>query len=366
MISVVLVLLHLFQFNYFVLGGSIDEHITSHFNETIELKYFQSSQLIRRSNFRNIYRSNDVTIVLLDIQKTGSSTLNNLFKLSISANPALKNLFFIPGVDRNHIPCTHHGDIEHLAQCILAASFNASFNERIISYPKKGYVIYVTMLRDPIVRLVSEYNHLNGAVSCNGRAWKVFHPTLCTGELGNYTTIPEDHNFSNGTSEMLIRQEYANKHNRNFEGWVNLGASNCACNRMTRQVAGPYGCVYNEIDDKSFDSNWMLNSGINNLENRVIFGLESSYLKSLILIEEMLMDLELPLISEWASNRPLQKACEEISCSNYTTKTGSDPTANWSNDLLNSVNHCTSIDRKMYSKAETVFKERLNKYNVVV
>lgn len=336
----------------FIFAGNIDTHITSsNFNETIEHKYLQSSQLIRRSSFRNVYGSNNVAIILIDLQKTGSKTLNELFSIA-TAHSKLKSRFFIPYINRKEIPCVHHGDIELLTQCILSSSYVS----------KKKYIVYITMIRNPITRLVSEYNQLDGDVSCTDVSWKVFHPKLCNGVLGNFSMIPEDHDFSNGTSESMERERYAVSKDRTFSNWVNLGAANCACNRMARQISGPYGCVYDEREDKSFDSQWILNSAVNNLEQRIIFGLESSYLQSLKLIEKMLISLKLPMISDWAMKKPLQKACEQIQCDNYMTKTGINPATNWSIDLLNAVNHCTNIDQKFYEQAVTIYNERLHKF----
>jgi hypothetical protein len=80
---------------------------------------------------------------------------------------------------------------------------------------------------------------------------KVFFPTLCTGGLGNYysTIIPEDHNFSNSASKMLMWKQYVNK--LSMVKWI-LEHTTVL---VTEWGVGPYGyvrCVYNEIDDFFF------------------------------------------------------------------------------------------------------------------
>ena len=38
----------------------------------------------------------------------------------------------------------------------------------------------LTMLRHPAQRLMSEYLHLRGGISCHGSAWKHYQPELCS------------------------------------------------------------------------------------------------------------------------------------------------------------------------------------------
>jgi len=117
-----------------------------------------------------------LVIATLNIQKTGSTLFNAAFceakRIWRDENRrkfgtySTNIHFWSWECPEGYNFCVHHGDLNHNIECLEH---------------KYGNVIFATMLRDPVQRLISEYNHLYGRVmNSNDRgSWRSFQPVIC-------------------------------------------------------------------------------------------------------------------------------------------------------------------------------------------
>uniref|UniRef100_A0A7S4D468 Sulfotransferase domain-containing protein n=1 Tax=Heterosigma akashiwo TaxID=2829 RepID=A0A7S4D468_HETAK len=243
----------------------------------------------------------------MEIQKTGSTKLKELFSGAI--NKCSSNVYWLSSASegfsfytsdiktvRAHgvLPSdntklsyqmkpqfrcgAHHSDFEHLDTCLSSTAAN---------------VVYLTLLRNPVERVVSEFVHLKGGHPFReSGAWTTFQPSAC-----NQTSFEQLHIPLNGdlqTKYKDLRSAINKEHTiewRNhsalftdfLEGgpasillnaWVQLGESNPANNRMARHLAGPYTCEEDMSNSLLFQKAWLIKSAIHNLKTRFIYGLQ--------------------------------------------------------------------------------------------
>lgn len=77
---------------------------------------------------------NNLLINILDLQKTGSTSLNNKFKGVVSANNNIDKLLLVPGVKSYlNFHCAHHADVEHVVDCMVRGKNKAMSNDLVIT-----------------------------------------------------------------------------------------------------------------------------------------------------------------------------------------------------------------------------------------
>mmetsp|Transcript_25896 Transcript_25896/g.33493 ORF Transcript_25896/g.33493 Transcript_25896/m.33493 type:complete len:423 (-) Transcript_25896:49-1317(-) len=261
----------------------------------------KSGILIPQKNF---------VVAALNIQKTGSTLFNTAFCDALrSSTDSLrrqgKTLADVSGGfaglwswecplggstqghgDRARPDCTHHGDLHHLIQC-LADQF--------------GNAVFMTILRDPVQRLISEFRHVKGDVMNEYKgSWKCFQPMVCKkNETAVYHKLGaeevemyiEKRNKVYNTTTSSASDQLQGEMLQLFHEWVALGHANPANNRMTRHLAGPLGCAESVKKSRLFDQTWMIQSAKQNIQDKVIFGLQHDYHRSLVLMNAQLLKL---------------------------------------------------------------------------
>mmetsp|Transcript_29166 Transcript_29166/g.43137 ORF Transcript_29166/g.43137 Transcript_29166/m.43137 type:complete len:426 (-) Transcript_29166:463-1740(-) len=246
----------------------------------------------------------------LEIQKTGSTKLRELFSGAINEcssqeywlSSASEGFFFytsdIKTVRSNGVPphlnknrstlrilmprfncVAHHSDFENLDACLSSTAAN---------------IIYLTFLRNPVERVVSEFVHLRGNHPFReAGAWTTFQPSACNQTSFEQLHIPLDRDlqskyifFLRSEINKNITIDWSNHSALStdfFEGgpasrllhaWVKLGESNPANNRMARHLAGPYTCEEDIRQSLFFQKEWFVKSAVHNLKTRFIYGIQ--------------------------------------------------------------------------------------------
>ena len=339
----------------------LDEMAKDYVNRALRV-----SAIFNNSVLENIQDvpDNNLLVNILDLQKTGSTSLNSIFKGAVSAVNNTDKLLLVPGVKSyKNFHCVHHADVEHIVDCMVRGKNKAMSDA-------SSAILFITMLREPVSRLLSEYNHLKSQLSCVGRAWKIFHPILCQDQrLGNYTSIPnikvtgkDWEKRNNYMSQVNNQNESVNSSSSRFLNWLKVGPLNCACNRMTRQIAGPFGCVYSESDDLVFDEKKFLESAKYNLRHRFLFGITENYVDSLFHIQKQLMLLNRVELAKWLSKIPitnmLNMTAEDRKHEHYLQRNSS--VSSLSTEELLYAKKCAKLDLELYEYGLQLFNARRN------
>ncbi|CAM9734357.1 unnamed protein product [Discosporangium mesarthrocarpum] len=171
--------------------------------------------------------------------------------------------------------CPHHPDMDEAQRCI-GSHFSHILSEEVTD------IVYVTFLRDPVQRVVSEYHHLKGNLHSGMKgSWLLFQPHFCNGTVVD--TVGEwkkeqEKKLEQGGGEWAVNgtgstTDSSFGYRRSLQEWVEVGRANPANNRMVRHLASPYDCV-SSVEDSVLDEEWMLASAMANLETKIIFGLQ--------------------------------------------------------------------------------------------
>merc|ERR1711871_1767220 len=309
---------------------------------------------------------------VVDLQKTGSTVLNHVIAKSLSTAPRqVRTKFLIPGVQWEGTTwswCVHHADVDMLITCMLRNNLSVD--------RKRMAIFFITMLRDPLRRLRSEFSHLQGGVSCQGGSWRIFHPSNCDGKVVNWTS-PDPATSARAAQQVMLYKQILNRQRKVskakgklkldqgniplYEQWLSL-KGNCACNRMSRQLAGPYGCVEKGHleSDLLFDKPRLLRSALDNLKQRAIFGLMEDFQRSLEVMEYQMAKLfpHERLLSKWLRLSPLTTAYKQLGYSNF-----SDRHVDFSklNHTLESA--CATLDIPLYQKASELHAGNIARLN---
>ena len=152
--------------------------------------------------------------------------------------------------------------------------------------PTEMYLL--TMLRDPAQRLYSEWRHLKGQISCRGQTWRHYAPASCNGTV----LLPGQRREGEPTPALKAYEHrvYVARKNRSltmpsFEEWLAVD-SNCAHNRMTRQLA-PMACARGALESAPAhpgNEARMLAIAKEALRQHTLFGLTERYDESIDLL----------------------------------------------------------------------------------
>ena len=228
-------------------------------------------------------------LALLDIQKTGSTQLERLMHAAASAQRV--HDVTLHGADacrlsilaketkrRGWTSCPRHSDSAHRARC-------ARMNTRRLCQMPPTEMYLLTMLRDPAQRLYSEWRHLKGAISCHGQSWRHYAPASCNGTV----LLPGQRREGEPTpalkayeSRMWVARKNRSLAMPSFEEWLAVD-SNCAHNRMTRQLA-PMACARSALESApAYPGNEarMLAIAKEALRQHTLFGLTERYDESI-------------------------------------------------------------------------------------
>ena len=233
-------------------------------------------------------------LALLDLQKTGSTQLEKLVHghryngtKAAAHHHGSCRLSFLSKETRppGWRACTHHGDSAHRAQCARA-------NALRLHEPPPTELFLLTMLRDPVERLYSEWQHLKGDIVCFGNVWNHYAPASCNG-----TVLLPGQRWAGEPAASLdaYRRRWNAWHAGNasskptFEDWLAVD-TNCAHNRMTRQLAIMPCEVGDLTSAPAYPGNEgrMLAMAKEALAQRVLFGLTERYAESVHVLNRRL------------------------------------------------------------------------------
>ncbi|XP_058710459.1 heparan-sulfate 6-O-sulfotransferase 3 isoform X3 [Poecile atricapillus] len=237
---------------------------------------FARGELCRRVRFD--MRGRDV-IVFLHIQKTGGTTFGRHLVRNIHLEQPCycragqkKCACHRPGGDKDTWlfsrfstgwSCGLHADWTELTSCVPAAMDN---KKEIHLGPNRNFY-YITMLRDPVSRYLSEWKHVQ-----RGATWKTsLH--MCDGRSPTPDELPTCYEGDDWSGVSL--QEFMDC------------SYNLASNRQVRMLAdlSLVGCYNLTFMNESERNMILLQSAKNNLKNMAFFGLTEFQRKTQYLFE---------------------------------------------------------------------------------
>ena len=318
---------------------------------------FISYDTIQHENFEFNINGSDV-IVFLHIQKTGGTTFgkhlvndinlkspclckrknkkhrkkkHRLEKFSKRAKRKIKCDCFRPNDSTNWLfsrystgwKCGLHPDWTELTECV------DDYLNREESLLRRRY-FYITLLRDPVRRYLSEFKHTQ-----RGATWKdSLHK--CNGQAATRAEIPpcyDDLNYDDWSDATLDQ--------------FMTCSSNLAMNRQTRMLADLrlVNCYNTSFMSTKARELIMLNSAKTNLEKMAFFGLTERQHESQILFQHT-FDLQFKI--------PF-KQNNETTSSNTENDLGQ-PTI----DRITELNH---LDVELYEYAKKLFAQRYKEIN---
>ncbi|XP_071111768.1 heparan-sulfate 6-O-sulfotransferase 3-B-like [Haliotis cracherodii] len=292
---------------------------------------FLHQDLIR--NF-NVSATGSDLIVFLRIQKTGSTTFASHlghdlnFTTWCQCNKTLLsecncqkkwNFSVLFKIKRNSWPCRIHADWTYLHECV----------DGVIKKYAGGQVkhrhLYVTMVRDPLRRFLSEWRQ----VSDRGATW-IGTQLICNGHAATKAELPP-----------CFRKNWRNVTLHDFMGC----ASNLGINRQTRMLANLsiVGCYNTSASGLTYDERHylMLASAKENLRNMAFFGLTGHQELSQILFENTF-------------NMKFVKTFKDVPTSD--TWSGRSVVSNVQRDKILFINR---FDVMLYQYAKDLFFQRL-------
>ncbi|XP_071092857.1 heparan-sulfate 6-O-sulfotransferase 3-B-like [Haliotis cracherodii] len=278
----------------------------------------------------NVSTNGSDVIVFVRIQKTGSTTfaLHMAYDLDIppwcqceaknkcGCYQEWKSNILFKRKSHTH-PCKAHADWTHLHTCVVEA-MNKRHGQKI-----KQRHLYVTMVRDPLPRYISEWKHVS-----RGATWSAA-PLLCNGRSPTKEELPPcfDVDWKNVTLHEFMECQ-----------------SNLAVNRQTRMLANLsiVDCYNTSASGWTYDERQylMLASAKENLKNMAFFGLTEYQELSQILFENT---FNLTFTTKFENN-PLQN-----------TSSAYDITDSDQNRII----HINRFDVLLYQYAKDIFFRRL-------
>nr|XP_027226491.1 heparan-sulfate 6-O-sulfotransferase 2-like [Penaeus vannamei] len=238
-----------------------------------------SFEEVTAHDFQFNIRGHDV-IVFLHIQKTGGTTFGRHLVSDLDLDKSCQCHRKIkkrctclrPGKNSNETwlfsrystgwKCGLHADWTELTSCV------DDMMDRIEDHDIKRRYFYITFLRDPVHRYLSEFRHVR-----RGATWKTAR-LLCQGRPATREEVPLC--YENETWENVTLEEFMSCD------------SNLAVNRQTRMLAdlALVGCYNISLMSPEERANTMLLSAKNNLKKMAFFGLTEDQEISQYLFEE--------------------------------------------------------------------------------
>jgi len=316
----------------------------------------------------------------VEIEKTGSTTLRTAF-CKAKRDFALKSMInlYSTAIELYSHGCSppvpyrsyHHQDLTRTTE-VIESLHGTSKN-----------ILYVTILRRPDQRLVSEFLHMKGRVALyrqEGHAWGVSQPTICSKSSFQYDEVVLEgldlvERYHTFRENFMAKYNLTENHFRDrtkfplieplFVQWLLLGAANPANNRMTRMMAGPIPCVEVVQDSRIYNETWLIQSATANLNIKTIFGINEKYFESL-----MLMNCQFDQVQIYESNSGPKFHINTVEGSKPKNeryhggkKTDYSFTGNQTAAILQQSN---ALDFTFYDFAQNLFNTRLTKYSECV
>ena len=298
-------------------------------------KVFYPSRQLSSSAYRNVNFdiSNGDVFSFMHIQKTGGTTMERHFVFNIkngncdceeTKRPSCmcyrtsksKKIWLVCRYIRPRWPCGLHPDYASLKLC--TPSFIASVNK-----DSQSRFFYGTLLRDPVVRFLSEFRHrqrgaswAGSAVLCNGNILEKQNPTCYDGEIWLDLTL-----------EKFLSCPYNFGINR--QTWMLSNLSQISCNFKSLMT----NIKYQEA---------LLSTAKENLRNIVYFGL-LEYPQESQFIFEKTFGLEF--------NEPFQL---------WDTGFAKVYIEGVTKEMLQKVQEKNHLDAALYDFAKKIFFERYN------
>ncbi|CAH1781990.1 unnamed protein product [Owenia fusiformis] len=288
-------------------------------------------------NYRkfNFDPNDDNIIILLRIQKTGGTWFESALARTLNITPrclctgirscqCLNNhghAWLVSGYFTLGWPCGLHADWTELTECI-----NEYFDKYEGVQRKRGY-LYITQLREPIQRYVSEWKHVQ-----RGATWK--RRFKCNGqETANKLPTCFDMKWKNVALDEFI----------NCPG-------NLAINRQTRMLANLslVDCYNTSTIPKPERDRIMLESAKNNLKDMTYFGL-AEYQKSN------------QCLFEYTFGVNFTKKFAQSKRKSYAEKSKHDI----SSPQLMKIKELNNLDIELYEYAKELYFQRLEKGNLL-
>ncbi|XP_071111765.1 heparan-sulfate 6-O-sulfotransferase 3-B-like [Haliotis cracherodii] len=339
----------------YILYYSLKEHLsTVLFDSPVQMQQIYSHQMLpsddyktytlgkfARHNFLNqdLIRSFNVSvngsdvIVLLRIQKTGSTTFAGHMQKHFNVSPWCHcNTLLSRECDcyrkwksnvlfkrTNHDwPCGVHADWTYLHECV-----ERTMNKRQGHEIKQRH-LYITMVRDPLRRFVSEWEHV-----VRGATWKGAS-LICNGYAATEAELPP-----------CFHKDWRHVTLHDFMGC----SSNLGINRQTRMLANLsiVGCYNTSTSGLTYDERHylMLASAKENLRNMAFFGLTGHQNLSQILFEKT---FNLNFITKFEDTPPSKTWSGRV---------------NLSNVQRDKILHLNRFDVMLYQYARDLFFQRL-------
>ncbi|XP_071111764.1 heparan-sulfate 6-O-sulfotransferase 3-B-like [Haliotis cracherodii] len=292
--------------------------------------YFLNQDLIR--SFNVSVNGSDV-IVFLRIQKTGSTTFARHMQNHFNVSPWCQcNQFLSKQCDcyekwKSNVlfkrtvtdwPCGLHADWTYLHECV-----ERTMNKRH-SHKTKQRHLYITMVRDPLRRFMSEWKHV-----IRGATWGRTS-LICNGHAATKAELPP-----------CFHKNWRNVTLHDFMGCV----SNLGINRQTRMLANLsiVGCYNTSTSGLTYDERHylMLASAKENLRNMAFFGLTGHQELSQILFEKT---FNLNFITKFKDTPPSKTLSGRV---------------NLSNVQRDKILHLNRFDVMLYQYAKDLFFQRL-------
>uniref|UniRef100_A0A3P8UYT1 Heparan-sulfate 6-O-sulfotransferase n=1 Tax=Cynoglossus semilaevis TaxID=244447 RepID=A0A3P8UYT1_CYNSE len=223
-----------------------------------------SAKLLSKFNFteRDLDRhvefniKGDDVIVFLHIQKTGGTTFGRHLVRNIQKEESWPFSRFSTGWS-----CGLHADWTELTNCVPVI-----MDKKEAQRNKRNFY-YITMLRDPVSRYLSEWKHVQ-----RGATWKTaLH--MCDGRSPTQDELPNCYSGDDWSGVTLT--EFMNC------------PSNLANNRQVRMLAdlSLVGCYNMSSMNESQRNNILLSSAMSNLKNMAFYGLTEFQRKTQYLFE---------------------------------------------------------------------------------
>ncbi|XP_017490146.1 PREDICTED: heparan-sulfate 6-O-sulfotransferase 1-like, partial [Rhagoletis zephyria] len=313
-------------------GFSFDRYQYFQLAKTWQVNFGEILASPKKSSFH--IKGNDV-MVFLHMQKTGGSAFDRhlvrdlILEQPCKCEPKRKKKCrcFRPDTNNRYWlfsrysigwKCGLHADYTELINCV----------DRVLNQVEhigvKRRYFYVTLLRDPIARFVSEFKHVQrGATWKSSRHW-------CGGRLPTPQELPQCYTGSNW-GNVSLSEFMSCRHNLAF-------------NRQTRMLAdlSLVGCYNQSVMSSSERDLVMLNSAKRNLRQMAFFGLCEEQIASQYLFERTF-------------NQKFKRAFVQFN----STRSRATLHA-LSSDEIKQIHKLNHLDVKLYAFAHELFRERFS------
>ncbi|CAH1797269.1 unnamed protein product, partial [Owenia fusiformis] len=279
-------------------------------------------------------------IVILHIQKTGGTTFESRLVETLNVTPrcvcrpgekrceCINNnghVWIVSGQKSLRWPCGLHADWTEWNECI-----DGYFDELETLHRDRSY-LYVTMLREPIQRYISEWKHVQ-----QGATWIRYkgHEIKCNRQKVTEKELPKC--FKSNWINVQLNDFIKCPHN-------------LAINRQTRMLANLslVDCYNTSTIPKPERDRMMLESAKNNLRNMAYFGLTE--------YQELNQHLfEFTFGVNFTKDFSQKAITNAVEAENVI-----------SSSQLESIKELNNLDIELYKYAKKLYFQRIDAYNII-